>query len=188
MNFAYDDKTVVEARGAGTASKQAAAAKKAGPALSDVLKAGQSVEVTYPDINCDVAIKVFLPAVANIPHAPRQRRSNVCPPRHVALGREGSPSRIGVVRYRSLWPSRPARASVRMKSLRRLAPAGWARFIARATRSWKMADFGNLRTSIDEKIMENQHAQFAQLRAEPSRGYRRSLHRHGSVHISDGFS
>jgi hypothetical protein len=47
MNFAYDAKTVVEARGAGTASKQAAAASKAGPVLSEVLKTGQSVEVTY---------------------------------------------------------------------------------------------------------------------------------------------
>ncbi len=47
MHFTVDEKTVVVARGAGTASKQAAAARTGGPALSEVIKTGQAVEVTY---------------------------------------------------------------------------------------------------------------------------------------------
>jgi hypothetical protein len=49
MNFAVDNKTVVEARGAGTASKKAMADNKAGPSLSEVIKVGQAVEVSYHD-------------------------------------------------------------------------------------------------------------------------------------------
>jgi hypothetical protein len=49
MNFAVDSKTVVEARGAGTASKKAAADNKPGPSLSEVIKVGQAVEVSYHD-------------------------------------------------------------------------------------------------------------------------------------------
>jgi Domain of unknown function (DUF5666) len=50
MNFTVDEKTVVEARGASTASKQAAAARKAGPSLTDVIKVGQAVEVSYHEM------------------------------------------------------------------------------------------------------------------------------------------
>ena len=47
MTFAVDAKTVVEARGAGTADRKAEAAGAAGPKITDLLKAGQNVEVTY---------------------------------------------------------------------------------------------------------------------------------------------
>ena len=47
MTFAIDGKTVVEARGAGTAERKAEAAGAAGPKITDLLSAGQNVEVTY---------------------------------------------------------------------------------------------------------------------------------------------
>jgi len=47
MKFAVDAKTVVEARGAGTADRKAAAAGAPGPKLADVIKVGQAVEVSY---------------------------------------------------------------------------------------------------------------------------------------------
>jgi len=50
MSFAVDDKTVVEARGAGTKARAAAAAGKSGPKLSEVIKTGESVEVNYHDM------------------------------------------------------------------------------------------------------------------------------------------
>jgi uncharacterized protein DUF5666 len=50
MTFAVDDKTVVEARGAGTAAKKAAANNAPGPSLSEVIKIGQAVEVNYRDV------------------------------------------------------------------------------------------------------------------------------------------
>ena len=50
MDFAVDDKTVVQARGAGTAAKKAAAEQKAGPTLAEVIKVGQAVEVAYKEV------------------------------------------------------------------------------------------------------------------------------------------
>src|SRR5213083_2549521 len=47
MKFAVDAKTVVEARGGGTKARQADAAGKAGLKLSEVVKTGDAVEVTY---------------------------------------------------------------------------------------------------------------------------------------------
>jgi hypothetical protein len=47
MTFAVDAKTVVETRGAGTADRKATAAGAAGPKITELLKAGQNVEVTY---------------------------------------------------------------------------------------------------------------------------------------------
>jgi Domain of unknown function (DUF5666) len=47
MTFTVDAKTVVEARGAGTADRKAEAAGAAGPKITDLLSAGQNVEVTY---------------------------------------------------------------------------------------------------------------------------------------------
>ena len=49
MKFSVDAKTVVEARGGGTKARQAEAAGKAGPKLSEVVKTGDAVEVTYVD-------------------------------------------------------------------------------------------------------------------------------------------
>jgi hypothetical protein len=45
--FMVDAKTTVETRGAGTADRKAEAAGAAGPKITDLLKAGQNVEVTY---------------------------------------------------------------------------------------------------------------------------------------------
>jgi hypothetical protein len=47
MTFAVDAKTVVEARGAGTADRKAEATGAAGPKLTELLSAGQNVEVSY---------------------------------------------------------------------------------------------------------------------------------------------
>ena len=49
MTFGADAKTQVEARGAGTKTRQIDAAGKPGPHLTDVLTVGQTVAVTYRD-------------------------------------------------------------------------------------------------------------------------------------------
>jgi hypothetical protein len=51
MAFTVDRDTVVTAEGAGTASRAAAAAGRSGPKLSDLLKAGDAVEVMYRETN-----------------------------------------------------------------------------------------------------------------------------------------
>ena len=50
MNFVIDPKTKVEAPGAGTATRRAEAAGKPGVKLTEVIKAGDSVEVSYHDV------------------------------------------------------------------------------------------------------------------------------------------
>jgi hypothetical protein len=50
MNFAVDEKTKVEAPGAGTATRRAAAAGKPGMKLDEVIKTGDAVEVSYHDV------------------------------------------------------------------------------------------------------------------------------------------
>ena len=49
MKFTVDEKTSVTAPGGSTKTKQAAAAGKSGPMLSEVLKVGDAVEVSYTD-------------------------------------------------------------------------------------------------------------------------------------------
>ena len=49
MKFTVDSKTAVEAVGAGTKTRQAQAAGAAGPKLSEVLKIGQPVTVSYTE-------------------------------------------------------------------------------------------------------------------------------------------
>src|SRR5262245_35767183 len=51
MKFSVDAKTTVEARGAGTKSRAAQRAGQAGPKLSEVVKVGDNVEVTYHDMS-----------------------------------------------------------------------------------------------------------------------------------------
>jgi len=51
MRFVVDSKTVVEARGGSTKSREAAATGKPGPTLADVLRIGQGVAVTYHEMN-----------------------------------------------------------------------------------------------------------------------------------------
>jgi hypothetical protein len=63
MTFVVDTKTHVEGRGAGTKSRQMMASGKPGPRLSDVLKVGQSVAVTYQD----VAGKPYASMIRTIP-------------------------------------------------------------------------------------------------------------------------
>ena len=63
MTFVVDTKTNVEGRGAGTRSRQIMASGKPGPHLSDVLKVGQSVAVTYRD----VAGKPYASMIRTIP-------------------------------------------------------------------------------------------------------------------------
>jgi hypothetical protein len=50
MTFAVDAKTVVEMRGAGTADRKAEAAGTPGPKITDLVKPGQNVEVTYTEM------------------------------------------------------------------------------------------------------------------------------------------
>ena len=50
MTFTVDAKTVVTAAGAGSATRAAEAAGKLGPKLSEVLKVGEPVEVSYRDM------------------------------------------------------------------------------------------------------------------------------------------
>ena len=49
MKFSVTPQTVVEAKGAGTRGRAAEAAGKAGPKLSEVVKTGEAVEVSYVD-------------------------------------------------------------------------------------------------------------------------------------------
>ena len=49
LTFAVDDKTRVEAPGAGTATRQAQSAGQAGVKITDVVKTGNAVEVTYTE-------------------------------------------------------------------------------------------------------------------------------------------
>jgi hypothetical protein len=65
MTFGADSKTAVQSRGAGTKARQMEAAGKPGPHLSDVLKVGQSVAVTYHDM----AGKPYASAIRTIPAA-----------------------------------------------------------------------------------------------------------------------
>jgi hypothetical protein len=51
MKFVVDGKTTVEARGAGTKSKAAQRAGMSGPKLSEVVKVGEAVEVSYHDMS-----------------------------------------------------------------------------------------------------------------------------------------
>ena len=70
MKFSVDDKTVVEAPGGSTKSRAAAAAGKAGPTLSEVLKVGDAVEVTYKDAggrHATMIRKVSSPGSAGVP-------------------------------------------------------------------------------------------------------------------------
>ncbi len=50
LTFMVDAKTVVTAAGAGTATRAAEAAGKAGPKLAELLKVGEPVEVSYHDV------------------------------------------------------------------------------------------------------------------------------------------
>jgi hypothetical protein len=50
MSFTVDEKTKVEAPGAGTATRRAEAAGKPGVKLADVIKTGDAVEVSYQDV------------------------------------------------------------------------------------------------------------------------------------------
>jgi hypothetical protein len=55
LKLAVDQKTVLTARGAGTAERKADAAGKPGPRLSDFIKPGDAVEVTYHEAGMHAA-------------------------------------------------------------------------------------------------------------------------------------
>ena len=71
MRFSVDEKTSVEASGAGTRTRQAAAAGKAGPKLGELLKVGDAVEVSYHDVAGSLHAarirKVSTPGSAGVP-------------------------------------------------------------------------------------------------------------------------
>jgi len=51
MKFSVDPKTVIETNGAGTKNRAAQASGKPGPKLTEVLKVGQNVAVTYHEVD-----------------------------------------------------------------------------------------------------------------------------------------
>jgi hypothetical protein len=67
MTFNVDAKTTVVARGAGTKAKAAETAGKTGPGLSEVVKVGEAVEVTYHEaaMHADT-----VRAIASVPPPP----------------------------------------------------------------------------------------------------------------------
>jgi hypothetical protein len=78
MTFGVDDKTVVEAPGAGTKARAAAASGKSGPKLADVIKTGQSVEVRYRDMGGKLHASLIrgISAAAAAPAKPGDKSSN----------------------------------------------------------------------------------------------------------------
>jgi hypothetical protein len=69
VQFKVDEKTMVQAPGAGTKTRQAAAAGKSGAKLSDVLHVGDAVEVSYHDADKHAASirKVSSPGSGGVP-------------------------------------------------------------------------------------------------------------------------
>ena len=67
MTFNVDAKTTVVARGAGTKAKAAEAAGKTGPGLSEVVKAGEAVEVSYHEAGMHADT---VRAIASVPPPP----------------------------------------------------------------------------------------------------------------------
>jgi hypothetical protein len=79
MKFSVDAKTNVEAVGAGTKARQAEAAGKAGAKLSDVIKVGQAVQVSYHDMGGTLhasRIRAISAAAANAPAATAEKTSS----------------------------------------------------------------------------------------------------------------
>ena len=74
MKFAVDSTTNVEATGAGTKARQAQAAGQAGPKLSDVVKIGQPVQVSYQDMNGTLHA-VRIRAVSSVGGGPETAKS-----------------------------------------------------------------------------------------------------------------
>ena len=69
MKFAVDKTTEVIARGGSTAERAAKAEGKSGPAISTMLKAGQSIEVKYHEAAMHAATIRVLPGAAAAPTA-----------------------------------------------------------------------------------------------------------------------
>src|SRR5664279_3338988 len=67
MTFRIDSKTIVEARGGSTKTARALASGKAGIHIDEILKPGQSVRVTYHDM--DGALQATV--IKAVPHAGR---------------------------------------------------------------------------------------------------------------------
>ena len=65
LKFRVTRQTVVEARGAGTRGRQAQAAGKAGPTLTEVLKTGDAVEVSYVDTASGMLRALRVRAITN---------------------------------------------------------------------------------------------------------------------------
>jgi len=66
MKFSVTPTTVVEAKGAGTRGRQAEAAGKTGPKLSEVVKTGEAVEVSYVDAAGGALRATRIRAVASV--------------------------------------------------------------------------------------------------------------------------
>lgn len=78
MTFSVDSKTIVEARGASTKSRRAAAAGKPGPHLDELLQKGQTVSVYYNEKASDLQateIKAVKNAAEPKPSAPETMTS-----------------------------------------------------------------------------------------------------------------
>jgi len=80
MTFVVDNSTHVEAPGAGTKSRTAQATGKAGPKLTDLVRAGESIEVSYWENNGVLdatSIRHISKMPATDPSAPSQARGKV---------------------------------------------------------------------------------------------------------------
>jgi len=71
MTFNVDTKTTVVARGASTKSREAQAAGKTGPGITDVLKSGEAVEVVYHEKEMHADTVRAIAAVPPPPPAPK---------------------------------------------------------------------------------------------------------------------
>jgi hypothetical protein len=71
MTFNVDTKTTVVAKGASTKSREAQAAGKTGPGITDVLKAGEAVEVVYHEKEMHADTVRAIAAVPPPPSAPK---------------------------------------------------------------------------------------------------------------------
>jgi len=71
MTFNVDTKTTVVAKGASTKSREAQAAGKTGPGITDVLKAGEAVEVVYHEKDMHADTVRAIAAVPPPPSAPK---------------------------------------------------------------------------------------------------------------------
>ena len=91
MTFNVDTKTTVVAKGASTKSREAQAAGKTGPGITDVLKAGEAVEVVYheKEMHADT-----IRAIAAVPSPPAAAKGEAAAAKPKAMTATGVVSAV----------------------------------------------------------------------------------------------